>query len=906
MNQTNINQMLWLNLLTTSKVDDICTLIHATMSEHRIQDIVDMLETFIRVDIPTDKIIPIINTIEGEYIDGSDIDLAPYIALLYDKANIKYLAKYYLGLTEKVDDNIKELLSPLAKLYNDEAELKISASSISNYNFSTQYEYQGQTKEYSVHSFSQEIGKNATVLKLPYGAIMFDCGAACGIDKTDVITEIELLEFFMQIDISPDDLLAVLISHAHLDHYGSIATLLNVGIEMNKIYIEDDTKALIQQLASDIPSISEAMPVNAFFYPFQKVKLTAFPNGHILGSTGYIVTFDERNVVYTGDYCIHSQKTVAGLNLDKLLHQKVIADYGVDCLITETTYGNHCTPIEYKYASEVFLHFVDLLLEHGYKIFIPSFAIGRSQEIALLLNETHSILIDGLASKISRIYENISGIKIFNNNTRFNDCFGEDKETNFDVNDIVIASSGMLSQNSTSYNYVRELLTSDRKIAIIKTGYISSESYGNELLNQWIGNKFLLFDISLSAHADLNEIYSLISVLNPRNIVCIHGDGIKISLDQNIVNAKINTNNEPKEFVDKNLKEWNDNEHLKSIVDQINAESEQQLNSDEGNILFSSNGVYENMVQELMLEPKGMTVELINRFISAYIEASNVHKLNTPSFSNHKMYEAYWELYSYIRIYRRYDDFYQTLFELGSDKSKVFSYLQSLMREFQEKCVNVKTEQKDEEKSKVVSEVQEELEKVSLPEDIGVKEKPLWNETSILFVHKGTIICQRDNHNIVSTTAVLLGYSEEKVELTVNYCKDCRKFFINYVSYETYRKRYGILIGNIVLENDNRTIFSDVALAEASPLKLCGYSVNQQDGYSKETRQYIISKIIDKQIMSKSDVIRYLEYFISINGKRKGNQSAVLKWKEDLAFTLKYEANKQERHIITDIQRYRY
>lgn len=174
----------------------------------------------------------------------------------------------------------------------------------------------------------------------------------------------------------------------------------------------------------------------------------------------------------------------------------------------------------------------------------------------------------------------------------------------------------------------------------------------------------------------------------------------------------------------------------------------------------------------------------------------------------------------------------------------------------------------------------------------------------ILYVHKGTILCQRDSHNVVTATAVLLGRNDQTIELTVNYCKDCKRFFINYISYDAYKNKYGILIGNIVLEDEGHNVFSDVVLAEASPLKLCGYSVSQQDGYSKETRWYIISRIIDRGIMSKSEVIRYLEYFISINGKKKGNQLALSKWKDDLKFTLSYASDSQERHNITEIRRY--
>ena len=94
-------------------------------------------------------------------------------------------------------------------------------------------------------------------------------------------------------------------------------------------------------------------------------------------------------------------------------------------------------------------------------------------------------------------------------------------------------------------------------------------------------------------------------------------------------------------------------------------------------------------------------------------------------------------------------------------------------------------------------------------------------------------------------------------------------------------------------------------LADASPLKLCGYSVNQQDAYTKETRQYIISRIIDQGIMSKSEIIRYLEYFININGRRKGNDLAVSKWRDDLNITLAYEIHNQDHYKIDEVKRYR-
>lgn len=885
--------MLWSNLIASSKASDICNLIGTTMSANKSADIVDMLNVLVQVDIPKEKLSPIIDTIESYYIEGCELDLAPYLAILYYRAETHYLSKYYLGLITNIDEEIKELIKPLVEDFTEENELECPAESISQHNFKTEYIYNGEKKEYSVHSFSQTIGKNATVLKTPYGAIMFDCGAACGIDETDVITEIELLEFFQKIDISPDDLLAVVISHAHLDHYGSIVTLLNLGIEKNKIYIEDTTKSLIQQVATGIPSLEEIFPVNAFFMPFQKIKITAFPNGHILGSTGYIVTFDERNVVYTGDYSVHDQRTVEGLNISALCHDKYIYQYGVDCLITETTYGRRSAPIEYENVSKVFLHFVNLLIRHGFKVFIPSFAVGRSQEIALLLNEENSVLIDGMAAKISRIYEDVSGIKIFNRNTRYNDNFEDDKEDNFDCNDIIIASSGMLSQNSTSYNYVKSFLSSNRKIAIIKTGYISSESYGNELLNEWKGQNDRLFDISLSAHADFDEIYTLISNLEPRNIVCIHGDGLKASFTPE-EEVDFSQDTEAYEIPTSSVDEIELTDDT-PIIDSTQQETTVVANSEQSNITNETdtddireednpNAYLEisfEVMDEVTAEPNDFIVSLFLGFIDAFV-ATDKESRNAPlSHKNEKLYGIYYELYSYVRLHKEYSHLYKALFDLGAKKGKVYSYLYVILKK-----LGYFAKDNDEAATEEISEIK-------------------WQSDSILYVHKGTIICQRDEHNVIAATAVFTGKNDSTIELSVNYCKDCNRFFINYVSYEEYRNRYGILIGNIVLEDEQKNTLSDIVLADASPLKLCGYSVNQQDAYTKETRQYIISKIIEQGIMPKSEIIRYLEYFININGRRKGNDLAVSKWRDDLNFTLAYEIHNQDHYKIDEVKRYR-
>ncbi len=185
------------------------------------------------------------------------------------------------------------------------------------------------------------------------------------------------------------------------------------------------------------------------------------------------------------------------------------------------------------------------------------------------------------------------------------------------------------------------------------------------------------------------------------------------------------------------------------------------------------------------------------------------------------------------------------------------------------------------------------------------QKKPLiWTRNSILYVHRGEISCQRNKHNIIRTTAVLLGLGKVVAELDVDYCLDCKRFFIGEQQYNIYRKQYGPLIGRIQFESSENHTYTGELLAEVSPLRLCGYTVNKADNLSDEARHDIIAKIIRLGIMTKSEVIGYLEYFIDHNGRQDRNQVAVEKWRRDLAFTMNFNSEEQDRYAIIDIQPY--
>ena len=189
------------------------------------------------------------------------------------------------------------------------------------------------------------------------------------------------------------------------------------------------------------------------------------------------------------------------------------------------------------------------------------------------------------------------------------------------------------------------------------------------------------------------------------------------------------------------------------------------------------------------------------------------------------------------------------------------------------------------------------IDSVEVIEEEPIEEPPIvWSDDDTLYIYKVPPMCEKNGHDVIQVTATMIGFNEREIKMNVSYCKQCGRFFMSYTTYELYRNRYGVILGNLQLESnsDGKADRGDMVLAEASPLKLCGYSVNQTDGYTTLQRQYIISSIISRGIMTKGEVIRYLEYFININGRRSGNELALSKWKSDLEFTLQFDASNQD------------
>lgn len=175
---------------------------------------------------------------------------------------------------------------------------------------------------------------------------------------------------------------------------------------------------------------------------------------------------------------------------------------------------------------------------------------------------------------------------------------------------------------------------------------------------------------------------------------------------------------------------------------------------------------------------------------------------------------------------------------------------------------------------------------------------------NILYVYKGFIKCQRDHHNLTCVNAKLRSKNGKYIYLNVNYCKDCKQFFISYSEYLHYRSMYGILIAKIVMISNGEYSNDIDYLAAESPLKLCGYSVSQAEGLTAQARQDLLRELIQLDIIKKTEVIRYLSWFIQMNGQKFGNEIARSKWESDLDYVRGLNTAKQDTHLIAGIKPY--
>ncbi|MBC6679542.1 hypothetical protein [Zhenpiania hominis] len=178
-------------------------------------------------------------------------------------------------------------------------------------------------------------------------------------------------------------------------------------------------------------------------------------------------------------------------------------------------------------------------------------------------------------------------------------------------------------------------------------------------------------------------------------------------------------------------------------------------------------------------------------------------------------------------------------------------------------------------------------------------------EKAILYVHGGLIQCLKEKHPIESRKAKVYTI-RGIVELNINYCQKCSIHFISIDELRYYLKKYQAIFTDFrwIEENSAREdVINYSSQIHQSPLYLCGYTVDSKIGLDASTRQNILSKIIDFEILKKYEIIQYLDFFIKRNGAIQANKFAKEKWKSDIEFVRSYHFETQQEVCIKQIKR---
>ena len=419
----------------------------------------------------------------------------------------------------------------------------------------------------------REVGRAAFIVSTPETRVLIDCG-----DKPGAEGEVPYLQVPEALGSGASSLDAVVLTHAHLDHSALIPLLFKYGYD-GPIYCTEPTRDLMGLLTLDYldvaakegraPPYESEMVREAIKHciPIEygdvtdispDIKLTLHNAGHILGSSiaHFHIGDGLYNVAFSGD--IHYEDT-------RLFNGAVNEFPRVETLILESTYGGRNDyQTDQEDSERKLTEVINDTYEKGGKVLIPAFAVGRSQEIMLVLEEAMRngdipempVHLDGMIWEATAIHTTYPEYlrddlrdRIFHEdkNPFLSDQFnhidgGEDERQEVADGDqcIILSTSGMVT-GGPIMSWLEHLgPDSDSKLVFV--GYQAQGTLGRRIQNGWdeipVGNgggrgrntMTMHMDVEtvdgFSGHADRQGLENFVKTMNPRpeKVLCVHGD----------------------------------------------------------------------------------------------------------------------------------------------------------------------------------------------------------------------------------------------------------------------------------------------------------------------------------------------------------------------------------------------
>lgn len=394
----------------------------------------------------------------------------------------------------------------------------------------------------------QEVGRSAILLK-DKDNILLDYGLKLN-STTKTTTDLEMPSKTEEPRPIKENLNGIILSHAHLDHSGAIPTIFKKNNA--PLFLTEGTLQLSNLLWKDTLKIAKITGEesifkqqhiddtnnSAFYIDYKKpiqitdnTNITFYDAGHIVGSIMPLIEMNKTKILYTGDFRATESQLFKGY--DKKLPT-------VDYLIMETTYGDKAH-INRKEQERAFIEEIKETIDNRGKVIIPAFAIERSQEIIAILakyNINAPIYLDGMAKTATSIF--LQHPTQFTDYLKFKKAVekieyiknqkARDKIINKQEPAIIITTAGMLEGGPVLF-FIKEL-GDNANNRIILTGFQVEGTNGSRLLEKnkiYIDGKQYtpkakVTRHSFSGHADKNELIELVKKVNPKKIICVHGD----------------------------------------------------------------------------------------------------------------------------------------------------------------------------------------------------------------------------------------------------------------------------------------------------------------------------------------------------------------------------------------------
>lgn len=402
-----------------------------------------------------------------------------------------------------------------------------------------------------------EVGRSCCILKFMGKTIMFDCGVH------PAYSGIAALPFFDEIE--PDQIDLVLITHYHLDHAAGLPFLMErTNFNPNaRVFMTQPTRAIYKALLSDFVRVSRNAPDEESLYTEDDVnrtmsrievvdyhaevdvngiKFRPFYAAHVLGGAMFMVEIAGVRVLYTGDYSREE---------DRHLKAAEIPPFRPDVLIIESTYGVQEHEGR-RIREKRFTDRVARIVRGGGRVLMPVFALGRAQELLLILDEFWEANPDirhipiyyasAIAQRCMPVYQTY--VNMMNDNIRrrfeisnpFQFKYVKNiKGINHFEDDgpcVFMASPGML-QNGLSRELFERWCTSKQN-GLVLSGYSVEGTLAKKVLTEpetitrLDGRQVKLACsvdyITFAAHADFKETRMFVDELNPKHCVLVHGE----------------------------------------------------------------------------------------------------------------------------------------------------------------------------------------------------------------------------------------------------------------------------------------------------------------------------------------------------------------------------------------------